>query len=161
MWCPVVGDVFDFSPLLFFQVIAMLGYFCFCCLFKRGGSALCVSPQISGMLRFSAKLCQITISNFYRCSLCSLMIVVVGEDLVTYDPSLRTSYKPASCRFALFLCGSIWASLMFEDASVLGMGFEILDGLWIGIPCYRSHAYFSHDPAQLDEEAFCGDRVGI
>ena len=74
----------------------------------------------------------------------SLMIVVVGEDLVTYDPGLRISYKPASCRIALFLFGSIWASLMFKDASVLGMGFEIFG--WImnrDSLLLESHIFFS------------------
>ena len=116
---------FEFSPLLFSQVIAMLGYFCFRCLFLWGGSALCVSPQISGALHFSARFAKSLSRTFTGARPGSLMIVVAGEDLVTYDPGLSTSYKPAGCFFALFLFGRFRASLMFKEASVLGIGFEI------------------------------------
>ena len=120
---------FDFSPLLFLQVIAMLSYFCFGCLFIRGGSALCVSPQISGTLHFSAKLCQITIPNFYGCSSWFVDDCCRWRRFDHVRSRFEDSYKPASCRFALFLFGSFRASLIFKDASVLGMGFEILG--WI------------------------------
>ena len=51
-----------------------------------------------------------------------LIIVVVGEDLVTNAPGLRTSYNPASCFLGRFLCGGLRAGFTFRDASVLGTG---------------------------------------
>ena len=59
---------FNFSPLLFFQVIAVFSYLRFCGLFIWGWSALRICPQISCSFSISTKFRKVTVPNFYGCS---------------------------------------------------------------------------------------------
>ena len=118
---------FNFSPLLFFQVIAMLGYFRFCRLLIWCGSALCVSPQISGALRLSAKLCQITVPNFYRCSSWLVDNCCRWGRFGHIRSRFEYFLQASKLSFCSLLVRQFRASLKFKEASVLGMGFEIFE----------------------------------
>ena len=124
-------------PLMCLQIIAMFRNLGLSNLFQWGWSTLCLSPQVCCPLFFSPEFRNVAISQFSWWSSGLVGHCCCWQRFSDECPGLRTSYNPASCFLAHFLCGILRAYFTFRDASVLGMGLVNFwwimkrDSLWV------------------------------